>query len=289
MSWFLNSIPYILAGATILLGVFQVVKEWDEYDKNPRLQRLRIAVLLGLIVIGGLTFVSLHFDNKAKAEERSKSEGNIRELTTKVQAANDAQKDNTKLFLGSFDAMSKEVSNLKAEVKTEALQKKLTTVQEELQKTQKAMAPGPKAELTFTFLPFDTYSSSTTPVTDVDLPMNLDGTVHVEAGALNMTSVDASDVDLNIQICEQCKYAKEPADTVKLTGFSDTVRLLKTPHVQARQVLTSIILDITAPPGTKSFQVGFSYRCSTCVVTTKASLGIVHILGLQSPSQTKKP
>jgi hypothetical protein len=202
-------------------------------------------------------------------------------LKGKVQAANDAQRDNTKLFVDSFGAMSKEVSDLKAEVKTEALQKKLATVEGELQKTQKAMAPGPKAELIFTFMPFNNpplnSSTSPTPVTNIDLPMNLDGSVHVEAGALNLTSVDAADVDLNIQICDQCKYSKEPANVVKLAGFPDTVRLLKLLHVQARQVATPITLDITPPPDTRNFQVGFSYRCSTCVVTQNVSLGMVHI------------
>jgi len=126
MSWLLNSIPYILAGGTILLALFQLSKEWDEYNEH---RWLRMGVFTVLIAIAALTFVSLHLDNKARAEEKSKSEGDIRDLKGKVQAANDAQRDNTKLFVDSFGAMSKEVSNLKAEVKTEALQKKLATVE----------------------------------------------------------------------------------------------------------------------------------------------------------------
>jgi hypothetical protein len=278
MSWLLNSIPYILAGGTILLALFQLRKEWDEYNEH---RWLRMGVFTVLIAIAALTFVSLHLDNKARAEEKSKSEGDIRDLKGKVQAANDAQRDNTKLFVDSFGAMSKEVSNLKAEVKTEALQKKLATVEAELQKTQKAMAPGPKAELMFTFMPFNNQpansSVSPTPVTDIDLPMNLDGSVHVEAAALNMTSVDAADVDLNIQICDSCKYAKEPANVVKLLGFPDTIRLLKVQHVHAFQVVTPIILDIIPPPDTKNFQVGFTYRCSTCIAKKNISFGMVHI------------
>jgi len=82
---------------------------------------------------------------------------------------------------------------------------------------------------------------------------------------------------LNIQICDQCKYAKEPPDTVKMLGFSDTIRLLRLPHVEGMQVASPIILDIIVPPDTKNFQVGFTYRCSTCVVTKTATLGTVHI------------
>jgi hypothetical protein len=109
--------------------------------------------------------------------------------------------------------------------------------------------------------------------------MNPDGAVHVEAGALNTTSVDAADVDFNIQICDECKYAKEPSGTSKLAGFSDTVRLLKVAHVDGLQAVTPIVLDIITPPNTRNFQVGFTYRCSTCVLTKEASLGMVHISG----------
>jgi hypothetical protein len=277
MSWLLNSIPYFLAGATIILGLVQLRKEWDEYGKFKWLRRIALTLL---IIVGALTFVSLRFDNVAKADEKAKAENDIRELKAKVQAANDAQRDNTQLFFDKFGGMSKEVGDLKAEVKTEALQKKLSSVQAELLNTQRAMAR-PKAELTFTFIPFNNppinSSSSAAPVTDIDLPINQDGSVHVEAGALNMTSTDAADVDLNIQICDGCKYAKEPADTVKLTGFPDTIRFLKAQHVEGMQVLTAIILDIIPPPNTKNFQVGFGYRCSTCVFTKNPSWGMVHI------------
>jgi hypothetical protein len=279
MSSLLNLVPYVLAGLTILLGIFQLIKEWDEYDKL-RFPWLRRAALAVLILIAALTFVSLHLDSNEKEKQRSKSEADIRELKGKVEEASKSQKDNTDMFLGSLGKMSKEVSDLRTEVKTEALQKRLASVQADLQKTQKALAPSPKAELEFTFLPFNNPPSDSSvfagPVTDTDLPMNADGSVHIEGGALNMTSVDAASVDLNIQICDLCKYAKEPANTIKLKGFPDTIRELSVPHVQGMQVFTPITLDIIPPPNASNFTVGFNYRCSTCVVTSKASVGMSH-------------
>jgi hypothetical protein len=280
MSRLLNSIPYILAGGTVLLGIFQLIKEWDEYE-NLKFPWLRRAVLALLVLVGALTFVSLRLDNKTKEEEKNKAESDIRELKTKVQAANDAQSDNTKLFLRSFSDMSKEVGDLKAEVKTDALQKKLASVQAELQKTQKSLEPGPKAEITFSFVPFNNPPANTqqpaTPVTDVTLPINPDGSVHVECAALNLTSVEASNVDLNIQICDQCKYAKEPDNSKKLPGFPDTVRLVFLPRLQALQSFVPLNLDVIPPPNAQSFPVGFSYRCSTCILPRGGSLGTVHI------------
>jgi hypothetical protein len=277
MSGLLNSIPYILAGATVFLGVFQLIKEWDEYEKL-KFPWLRKAVLVALVLIGALTFVSLYLDNKAKAEEKNKSDGDIRELKAKVQAANDAQSDNTKLFVDSFGAMSKEVSNLKAEVKTEELQKKLASVQADLVKTQKAMAPGPKAELTFSFVPFQNPPSGSIPVSHVILQANLDGSVHVEFAVMNHTVVDATNIELDIQICDNCKYAKEPAGLTRTPGAPDTIRTLHLDHLLPRSIYETISLDIIPPSNSVDVPVGFNYRCSTCILPTSPATGTFRVL-----------
>jgi len=278
MSWFFSAIPYILAAGTIFLSGFQLVKEWDEYETK---RWLRISVFVMLIVVGCLTFVSLHLDNKAKAEEKSKAEGDIRDLNGKVQAANDAQRENTKLFVDSFGAMSKEVSNLKAEVKTEALQRKLSTVEAELQKTQRAMAPGPKAELTFTFTPFVNpplgSNAATNPVTETTLPIGSDASVHVEFAVLNMTDVGASDVDLDVVICDGCKYAKEPEGMQKNAAMPPNIRVTNIPHLQPLSVSVRYSVDVIPPPLARVFPIGITYRCTNCIVPKGAPVGVVHV------------
>jgi hypothetical protein len=74
------------------------------------------------------------------------------------------------------------VSDLQTQVATEALQKKLASVQAELQNTQKALAPGPKAELSFSFAPFPNtpFGQPIVLVTDKTLPLNVDGSVHID-------------------------------------------------------------------------------------------------------------
>jgi hypothetical protein len=278
MSWFLNSIPYVLAGLTILLGFLQVLKEWHEYDKKRRLKRLRITVLLAFIALAALTFVSLHFENKAKHEDKNKSEADIKDLTTQVQDANNAQANNTKLFLEALRAMGKEVGDLKTEVKTEALQKKLASVQAELLNTQKALAPGPKAVLIFTFVPFPNLPSGDVPVNHVNLPLNADGSVHVEIAVLNNTDVEAANVELNVHICDTCKFAKEPFGLSKAPDGSNTTRILTIPHLQARSVFQPISLDIIGLSRGNNAEVGFSYRCTTCILPTGPSTGTFHVL-----------
>lgn len=139
MSRFFSAIPYFLAAGTILLGLITIIKEWNEYKERPWLRRLAIVVLM---IVGALTFVSLHIDSQDKHNARAEA-----------TAASEAQSKNTKMFLDSLHTMSTEVSDLKTQIKTEDLQKKLESVQADLVKTQKAMQPGPKAELTFFFAP----------------------------------------------------------------------------------------------------------------------------------------
>jgi hypothetical protein len=122
MPTLLNSIPYLLAVLTILLGVFTLIKEWNEYKK---LKWLRQCVLVVLILVGGLTLVSLRVDQTTKEIEKLKAEQDIHDLKKEVIAAHTAQTDNTKVFLDRLGAMSTEVSNLQGEVKTEALKAKL--------------------------------------------------------------------------------------------------------------------------------------------------------------------
>jgi hypothetical protein len=47
-------------------------------------------------------------------------------------------------------------------------------------------------------------------VTDKTLPLNYDGSVHVEFNIVNTTDTDAVDSEVNFQICDECRYAKEP-------------------------------------------------------------------------------
>jgi hypothetical protein len=205
VSWLINSIPYILAGLAILLAFFQLRKEWDDYGKHKWLRR---AVLLVLIVVGVLTFVSLHIENEEK---------------------------------------------------------------------RKASA---KAELSFTFFPFDNPPSHLEAhlVQSKAFQIGADGSVHVEFMAVNLTDVNADNVDITVVMCKGCKFAKEPSGLGKLPGQSEDLRTLVVPNFHAWQTTPTISLDIVPPPLVSEFAVGFLYRCSSCVLTDQPVLGSVRIL-----------
>jgi hypothetical protein len=270
---------YILPIGTAFIALLQLAKDWGGHRATWR----RAAVLLLIISLGIGGAVNSHYARKRSAKQHAEDQKQITGLKTAVDTANKDQRDNTKFFVEAFRGLSQKVSDLQTQVATEKLQTKLANVQAELQKTQKALAPGPKAELTFTFFPFTNPPPDTgqpvTPATSVTLPRHLDRTVHVEFTVLNLTSVDAVDVDLTLQICEACKFGKEPPGWTRLEGQPETQRLQSFPRSLARSVNPTQSVDVLVPPYIKNFTIGISYRCRTCNIPKELSKGVVHISG----------
>jgi hypothetical protein len=277
MAWFFAIAPYVLAAGAIALGAFEIIKDWKDYEGKW----LRMSVAGVFIVVAVVSIASLHHDNTEKANAAKKADADMRALQGKVDTANQAQTNNTKLFLDSLHVMSDEVSQLKTEVKTEALQKKLASVQAELQNTQKALAPGPKAELSLS-LPV---KSGNLPVgkppvlvTEATLPRMQDGSVRVEFVILNPTTVDVKSRSANLWICDKCKFATEPAGTVKAPGMTDAHRFFTNfPSLLARESTETYSVDVIPPAGALTFMIGFTYRCHPCVLHEEVSSLIIHI------------
>jgi hypothetical protein len=275
MAKLLSLVPYILAIVILIGAIVEFSKDSDKY-KNSRLKTTALVVLfLGSI----LSLISLYQDNREKENSRQE----IKRLEGKADEANDAQRDNTKLFMNSFNALHQEVSDLQTQVKTDALQKKadalqkkLTSVQDDLEATQKALAPGPKAILAFTFWPFNNppLPQRVALSTDARFPTNDDGSYHIEFTVVNLTDVDALEGEFTLVICDLCKFAKEPPGFSRLPGQKDTERYQKFDRILPVTALAVMTADVTAPD-IPVFNVGIYYRCRTCVVSREVSLGRV--------------
>jgi hypothetical protein len=279
--WLSSAIPYVLAIATILAGGLDLYHRWDELKEKP----LRKLVPILFVLIGLLTLVTLHHEDT----EKHKADQDIQGLRTQVKLASQAedtaiqnQKDNTATFLSQFQKLSGEVADLKTQVQTAALEKKLAIVQGELERTQKALAPAPKAALFFSFVPFPNppRPQQATPVTDVKLPLAKDGSVHVTFTVLNQTNVDALDGGLILQICDECKFAKEPARFSKHEALLDTERQMDFDHIFGETAIFPIALDvIPPPPPSTGVTITILYRGRTCVLHTQGTMGTVHVIG----------
>ena len=250
--------------------------------KAESLIRVSLALIL-LLAIGSA--INNYYTGRRTSLQHSQDQAEITGLKTAVETANRNQEANTKQFVDAFGKLSQKVSDLQTGAATEALQKRLATVQLELQNTQKALAPGPKAKLLFTFFPFKNgimgTEPSAEPSTDVTLPVNPDNTVHFEFTVLNLTYVDATEGQYAILVCDLCRFAKEPQGFTKLEGRPDTERYVSFAKIPAKSqgpILGKI--DMLIPPGFANLQVGINYRCHTCELSQSMTglMGTIHIL-----------
>lgn len=197
---------YILILGPVLLGLFSLVfKDWHNY-KRPG---VRGAVAVVLLIVGAFSIIKSYRDNQDAQATKVRAAAAINTLQTEVaglqgqvKAATEAQKQNTTVFVENFNRLSDKLQALQTKITTEDLRKQLASVQSDLQKTQKAMAPGPKAKLTFTFAPYINPPireglpiAPIVPVTDVKLSVTADGSVHVEFALLNLTQADALNIN----------------------------------------------------------------------------------------------
>jgi len=270
---------YILPILTALVAVFQLAKDWTAHQTHWR--RGTVIGLIVLLTIVGT--VNVYYTNKRASDQRQKDHTEITALTTAVETANKNQEANTKQFVDAFGKMSQQVSDLQTAITTEALQKRLANVQLDLQNMQKALAPGPKAKLLFTFFPFNNGVMGIEPavaITDVTLPLNPDGTVHFEFTVLNLTDVDAMDGQYTLIICDACTFAKETQGFTRLEGRPDTERYTSFAKIPAKSqgpILGKI--DLFVPIGFDTIPIGLIYRCHTCDVPQlrEGLSGTIHI------------
>jgi hypothetical protein len=266
---------YVLPVAASIYALLQLAKDWRAHQTPRR----RVAAFILILLVGLGTAVNNYYSSQRAAKQHADDQSEIKSLKTAVETAKQAQEANTTQFLAAFGKLSADVRDLQTQVTTEKLQQKLMGVQTELEKTQKALAPGPRAELSFTFVPFsNTAGQPLAIVTDKTLPLSTDGTVHVEFAIVNPTDTDAVDVEANFQICDECRYGKEPDGLTKLAGLRDTVRYLFIPDLLAKSVYKTLSVEVIPPPLVQSFLVGISYRCHSCTIPKQASTGMVHIM-----------
>jgi hypothetical protein len=229
-----------------------------------------------MCLIAVFTFVSLRQDSRDKLQQRE----DAKTLEGEVEAANTAQKNNTGLFIQNYKDLSGQVADLKTQVATKDLQRKLASVETQLEATQKALI-GPKATLAFTFWPFTNppLGSGLPPTLSLDktLPVNTDGSVHIEFTILNLTDVNALDGDITLQICDHCTYATEPPEFGKLAGDEDTERIFSFQRISAKAFNHEMSVDVIPPPLIQTFDIGIQYRCRTCIVPQALSKGTVRL------------
>lgn len=251
----MNNAAYILIFIAAAAALLEFAKDWQEH----RTRRRRLAVLVLIIAALVFSFINVHQDETARLRLEGETKGG---QDTAVQA------------IGN---LSQKVGNLQTQIKTEDLRKQAESLQAELKATQKALAPPPKAKLQFSFspVPFTWPGQPFKSVRETMLPVRPDKSVHVEFTLENDTTVEAERVQILVQICDSCKYAKEPVGCVAQDALKPTQRECDVDHIVAKGNSAAIALDIIPPPTIEMMQIGVMYRCHTCIVPDW-SRGTIH-------------
>jgi hypothetical protein len=268
-----NNISYVLLLLTFILSILDFVKDWDEHKTSFR-RWLFLIVTIGATVLAGL---SIRWADQKDQENQSEARNDKSRMEGIIQGGQETASK-------AIGELSDKVGSLETEVKTADLKKQVGDLQAELKATQKALNPGPKAELSFTFLPYPKVplgQQPSAPVTETTISPNSDGSVHADFTVLNLTSADALDGDLTLTICEECKFVKEPAHFTKLEADSEKERTSHFSQILAKTEYVAMSADILPPPFLRSFSFGVMYRCRTCVLPAggQGIEGTVHIAG----------
>ena len=267
-----NASPYIPVVIPSLILFSQIIfKDWNNY-KHRWVRWLLLSCAVGGVA-WGIVYQNQQIKDKAAAK-------------TRAEAAEKAQRDNTQLFLGSLQDLDGKVNELQTKIATEPLRRELASAKEniasvtaELQKTEAALAPAPKAALLFS-LPGFQYSPTDktyTPVLRMGLDPTADGVVTVPINIINTTETDALQGHINFFICDGCKYAKEPLGMTKILGTIEQLRDLAFPQILAADAAHDINIDIIVPKGVRSFEVAVMYRCHTCILDREGSKAVINV------------
>src|ERR1019366_267629 len=153
------------------------------------LRRSLIAVLLVVAGVGGL--LNKLAKDRAAAHQRLEDQKQIAGLEKSVATANFSQEENTKLFIKSFEDLSKKLADLKGQVMTESLQKQVAMLEAELGHTRKALDI-PRAEIQASLGDVG-FNLERIERRDTYVEQKPDGTVEFELTVANTSKVQAKD------------------------------------------------------------------------------------------------
>jgi hypothetical protein len=276
---FNSLLPYapVIFPSLIALGTI-IFKDWKNYKPHW----VRWVLIAFVIAAGGIGVAYQHLQREEKAEAARLSQQNVDGLKGQVKAAQDSQTENTKIFAKQFSELSKELGDLKTKVTTKELQDKIANLQSRLDKT---LDP-PRAKLLFSFAPIkvvriDDSRTTGEPITEKNIPVAADGSFHVDFTVINLTDVDAIDGEMTLQICDICKFAKEPPEFTRLAGEDERQRNKTFERIHSKVQFYTLSADVIAPPGSRDVALGMYFRCSTCIRDADAQRIMVHLVGRQ--------
>ncbi len=258
-----NDIPQLLAA---LIAVIGLKKDWKAHGSHTQ----RVLLVSAIVLLMGFSVWNNHRTSKQHGKEVEKADKQhdedlyeIRKLRTRVEDANKAQADNTKVYLDKFQNMSQQLGDLKTQIQTQDLRSRATRLQAQLDANIRVMAEKPKIVPAFSFYPAEPHL---TPVREITV-LSSNNIVHLRLALINKTRTDSGKGFATVVICVRCKYTKSPPDGYrKIEGARDTEINTDFDNLSPETVFALEPIDIEIESTVSSFEIGIKYRCQNCIV-----------------------
>ena len=252
--------PYSSAIAFVSLGIIGAF-----YKDKYRNHAAKWAAVIMMVVFGFLMGLNTYRDRAVRAQEKA---DRARE---KIENAKTSDS-----IIKSVDHISGELKDFKDKVKPDEIRSDMSG----LRATMEKVLHPPQATLLFTFAPFNDApvdGGPAIPVRDITLPIKPEGSVHVRLTFLNNTDVRAEGLQVSLDICTSCKFAKEPDGFTRVAGSRETERHHLYGDMPPRGAYAELALDIIPPPGVGAFDIKAVYRCKTCILEAAGTIGRIHL------------
>ena len=257
---------YLLLTLSSLISVFTLAKDWKAHSAHWRrggVITLIVAVyLFGCISIHktnkqhAIDNANLRDENKQRNEKIDGLEGTLRDVRSEQKATAEASAQ-------SISHLTDRVIDLQTKLYTADLQQEADALRKDLQNTQQAMAPAPKAKL-FARVGTDIKSTALKPTITATFPV-IDDNVTIQFDFVNASSADALEGATIVFICDSCILVKELEGWDKVPGAPLTQRNNDFSHYYTHSVSQTFTLIIHPPLAAKQFDLAFDYRCRTCI------------------------
>jgi len=269
-----------IVGATLsfLAATFGAFKEkHDPTAKDARRKLIFKWIAIGIFIASFVTTFVTSIDS-----ERGKAVSNaqITSLNKSITTLQDINKIQHQQDLDELRKVNAQLSDLKTDVATVDLRKRMGALQGELDKYLNA---NPKIELQSGI-----WTSQQAPLTS-ELYIPVEGThARFDIGLRNGTSTYAKNIEMWLNICTDCGFLSEPKDSQMLAADGPKMRYWReinlAPHIGYN---SAIELDV--PRQFTEMRLVLRYACENCLQTTDKmltlKLGRTGLPFLQSPAK----
>jgi hypothetical protein len=220
---------------------------------------------LGIVACGILYSVALWHQQKLTDQDNLNTQQKIvNDAVSKANAHSDQQfagvQQNVGALGGQVTGLSQSLNATTSTISS-ALEKSTSQLNDSIGKVTQ---PEPIKPAVLIFSLWDMAATLDKPVVSKFIQPDNDGNYSIDFSFTNVSESTADAIDVWIQVCDGCSFAKEPAGFEKVAGSDDRVRHRIINSLNPGVSFEKTTIVVKSVPTEGSFRIGFRYSCKTC-------------------------